>query len=124
MNTPEHQDPWLPPGNDFDPRPRYVSATAGGWLFLSAFLWTHRPLQWANAWLVGALIFATAFAGMAIPKARFVNTLLALWLFTTAVFVPAATYTAWNNGVLAAIVFFASLIHKGPSRPFISRSVA
>ena len=84
MTTIQPHVPWLASrGNDVDPWPRYVNAVTGAWLFLSAFLWKHESLQGTNAWVAGALIFATALTAISVPRARFANTLLAVWVRET-----------------------------------------
>lgn len=111
-------------GSDTDPWPRHVNATLGVWLFLSAFLWTHLLVQWGNAWIVGALIFAVAIFGAAVPRARFANTVLALWLFASAIFLASTSGTKWNNVIVAVLVFAFSLVPNGRGGPLLPRPLA
>jgi hypothetical protein len=116
MTTIQAHRPWIASrGNDIDPWPRYVNAVAGAWLFLSALLWKHQALQSTNAWVVGALIFATAITGISVPRARFANTLLAIWLLASTFFFGANGYTTLNNAVVAIVVLVFSLV-PGPGR--------
>jgi hypothetical protein len=111
MTTIQPHVPWLASrGNDVGPWPRYINAVMGVWLFMSAFLWKHEGLQGTNAWVVGALMFAAAMAAISVQGARFVNTLLAVWVFVSAVVFGAYSYTAFNNVVVAVVVFVFSLI--------------
>lgn len=125
MTNLEPRAPWIAfRGNGRDPWPRHVNATAGVWLFLSAFLWQHLPMQWGNAWIVGALIFAAAVFGTAVPRARFANSLLAIWLFASAILLASNPYTKWNNVIVAVVVFVFSLVPNGRSGPLVPRSLA
>jgi hypothetical protein len=115
--TVQSHRPWLVSrGNDVDPWPRYLSAIAGAWLFLSAFMWTHHPLQRTNTWIVGVVVFVAAITSIGIPRLRFFNTIVAVWLFVSA-FIGTYDYTAWNNAIVAICVFVFSLVPSGHSGP-------
>lgn len=102
---------------DPDPRARWVRGidfVLGLWLFVSAFLWPHAPGSRLNTWLVGALVGIFAVWAMFVPLARWVNTLLALWLFfSTIAITQVAAGTLWNNVAVAILLFFLSLIPTG-----------
>lgn len=88
---------------------RLVGLTLGMWLFLSAFIWTHTAAQFANAWIVGlSLIAATAMAAR-IEAARYVCTMLAVWLFfSNWILQTDHGATTWNNIIVAVLAFLVS----------------
>ena len=89
---------------------RVVSAALGLWVFVSAFLWRHAEPQRSNTWIVGILIACFAFVSMTLPRARFVNTLLAAWLFISAFALPSeSTATMLTNALVGLVVFVVSL---------------
>jgi hypothetical protein len=91
--------------------PRIVTIALGVWLFLSAFLWTHTQAQLTNTWVVGVLCVIFALISMAVPWVRYLNTLLAIWLFISAWALPTASSgTIWNNVLVAIAMFVASLM--------------
>ena len=58
---------------------------------------------------------ATALVGMAVPWVRYLNTLLAIWLFISAWALPTTQVgTVWNNVLVAIAVFIVSLVPSGP----------
>jgi hypothetical protein len=87
----------------------------GVWLFISAFIWPHSMASQTNTWIVGLLIAIFAAASLTQPQARWLNVLAAVWLFisTLAVFHPVPG-TAWNNAIVAVIVFALALA-TGPA---------
>ncbi|HTQ02557.1 MAG TPA: hypothetical protein VMI54_01830 [Polyangiaceae bacterium] len=122
MTTFQPHRPWIAShGNDVDPWPRYVSAVTGAWLFLSSLLWQHLPLQKTNAWVVGALMFTVAITAIGVPRARFANAVLALWLFVSATCFSATGYTTFNNVVVALVALVFSLVPSGHSGPMVPR---
>jgi hypothetical protein len=93
-----------------------TNVVLGGWLFVSAFLWAHSPAERANTWIVGALCVAFALAAVALPWARYLNSLLAIWLFVSTWAMPAERLgTLWNNALVAIAIFFVSLAANGQS---------
>ncbi len=90
--------------------PRWLNLVLGVWLFISAFIWPHTAASQTNTWIVGILIAIFAIAAMFAPAVRWVNTVLAVWLFVSTLFIQHVTAgTAWNNCIVAVIVFFVSL---------------
>jgi hypothetical protein len=82
---------------------------------ISAFLWQHVYAQRVNAWLVGILIALIALASMSAPSIRFLNTILAAWLFISPWILHGARRgTIWNN-VLVALVVFCLSLYQDPS---------
>ena len=72
---------------------RIVNIILGIWLVVSAFLWPHSYAQMNNAWIVGVLCVAFALVAMRVPEARYLNTLLAVWLFISVWALPMRTAT-------------------------------
>jgi hypothetical protein len=93
------------------PAPRYANIALGGWLFLSAFLWTHYEASFTNTWVVGVLVTAVALAALASPAVRWANAALGAWLVLSTLLVwPATTATVWNNVIVGIIVFMLAFI--------------
>lgn len=107
-----------------DPK-RYVrgmNVVLGGWLAISAFCWPHSHQQFTNAWCLGLLISAVSIVSFWVPSARYANTVLAVWLFSSSWVLQRLTeWTLWNHVVVAIAVFIASLI---PSAPLSYRSAS
>jgi hypothetical protein len=60
---------------------------------------------------VGLLVLIVALVAMAAPAFRWVNTVLAIWLFfSTPAFPHGNTGTVWNSLIIAAVVFVLSLL--------------
>lgn len=90
---------------------RYLNIIAGAWLFISAFIWQHSDSSRTNTWIVGALTVIFAVIALRTPAARFANTALSVWLFfSTLAFFHLTGATLWNNLIVAAIIFIASLV--------------
>ena len=89
---------------------RFVNIIVGAWLFISAFVWMHRGAEFSNTWITGVLAVIFAVLALTWSAARWLNTLLAVWLVIgTLAFHPASSVTVWNNIICAAILFVASL---------------
>lgn len=103
---------------------RGLNAVLGGWLFVSTFAWTHAAAQATNAQIVGLLAAASAaVAAFWIPKARYANTALAIWLGVTAFAFPSATNaTIWNHGLVAILMFVFSFVANGAPRASVPRA--
>lgn len=89
---------------------RFLNALLGLWLFFSAFLWPHTPVERTNAWVVGMLAVTAALVGLSGRKVgRLVNGALGGWLVISAIMLPRLTpATFWNHlAVGAALAFFA-----------------
>lgn len=94
--------------------PRLFNLILGIWLFISAFVWPHSPSSQTNTGIVGILIAATTIWTLYTPAARFVNTVLAVWLLaSTWLIYHVSVGTLWNNLIVAIIVLVASLIPNG-----------
>jgi len=83
----------------------------GAWLVVSVFVWYHVPAEHANTLIVGGLIILTALVAMAYRPLRYVNMVLAIWLFISALMLTQqSAATAWNNGLVGVAVFLLSLV--------------
>lgn len=89
---------------------RYAASAVATWLLLSAFLWPHGEAQRVNTWVVGMLMLVVSFSAAVVPRMRFANTVLAVWLFFSTIVLGGYTATVANNLIVAAVVFVLSLI--------------
>lgn len=97
--------------------PSYVSAAAGGWLFLSVFAWAHSTEARINGAVVGGLITAVALLSVRFWAIRVVNTVLALWLAASTLAMSDISGAAvWNDLAVAALVLLSSFV-PGPEEP-------
>jgi hypothetical protein len=92
--------------------PRILNVILGGWLLVSAFAWPHAQAQRTNTWVVGLISVLFALAAMTLPRARYFNTALAVWLvISTAAVLPFRTPgTTLNNTLVAIAIFVLSLV--------------
>jgi hypothetical protein len=96
---------------------RYLNATLGLWLFVSAFAWQHAPSSRINTCLVGLFVVVSAVTATGWAQARRLTAVLALWLtFTTLAVYPARSPTLWNNLLVALAMLALSLVPDGTSR--------
>jgi hypothetical protein len=97
--------------SDLTAWPRWINLLIGAWVFISAFVWPHTAGAQTNTWILGALIVLASIWAMNAPRARYVNTVLAIWLFfATAAIGYAHPATGWSNMIAAVVVFILSLI--------------
>jgi hypothetical protein len=101
---------------------RYLDNGAGLWLFISGMLWHRSEGSRFDAWVVGLAMIAVSLLAMRVTTARFVNTVLAFWLFLAALALfPDTGAPRWNDVIVAIVVFALSLIpNAGPDdRPTV-----
>ena len=90
---------------------RIANMIMGVWLMLSSLIWHHTSAQFINIWLVGIFVILVSLSGIWAPSARYLNTLLALWLFLSAWgFTEASAATIWNSVITSVVIFAFSLI--------------
>nr|HEX4316877.1 hypothetical protein [Kofleriaceae bacterium] len=95
---------------------RWLVLVMGLWLASSAFFWPHDPPEATNTVIVGLAMAAVAFGGLFAPRVRYANTAIAVYLIaTTILFAHASLVSAYNDGVIAALVFAASLVPSEPA---------
>jgi hypothetical protein len=91
--------------------PPWVNLVIGVWLIISAFAWPHLLAAQTNAWMVGTLIAVASVFSMFVPSARYVATVLSIWLFFSAIaFSGARGGTPWHDVIAAIVVFLVSLV--------------
>jgi hypothetical protein len=97
--------------------PRNLNIWLGAWLVISSFLWRHSPAQFNNAWLVGAAAAMFAAIALRADVIRYLNTVLAIWLFFSCWALPVDSQaTFWNNLLVAFAMFGTSLWPRGRGR--------
>ncbi|WP_437478586.1 hypothetical protein WME75_30570 [Sorangium sp. So ce1014] len=90
---------------------RGINIALGVWLVISAFLWRHSQGQFTNTWVVGALCVLFAVLAIWAPRARYLNAILALWLFVSTWWIPALSAgTVWNNALVAIGLLIVSFV--------------
>jgi hypothetical protein len=98
------------------PLPRTINMMLGLWVFASAFLWAHATPEQTNTAVVGALCVLFALAATAAPRVRYLNSLLAIWLFISSWAIPVERIgTVWSNALSAVAIFIVSLSSRGDS---------
>jgi SPW repeat len=100
--------------------PQVANVILGIWLILSAFIWPHTYAQMTNTWIVGVLCVAFSVIAMRVPEVRYLNTVLAIWLFISVWALPnAEPGTRWNNVLVAIAIFLCSLApgYSSPREP-------
>ena len=103
---------------------RAVNAALGLWLFLSAFLWTHRFEQFHNAWSTGLVVCTMAVWGaQGVTWARWINSLAGAWLLISSLMWSSSGATFLNHMLVGmTVVMFgvapslSSLRHRGSVR--------
>ncbi len=101
---------------------RGINILLGIWLFISAFIWPHTAAERANTWIMGILCVLFALIATGVSTARWLNTALAVWLFISVWALPHDNAgTAWNNVIVAIVVFFVSLIPGSGERAMVER---
>jgi hypothetical protein len=95
---------------------RIVSLVLGAWLFISAFLWHHSSAQFANAWIMGALVVLFSFMANRFAQARYATAGIGAWLFVSSFFLPrATTATSWNHVLVGLALIMTSLMSEAPA---------
>lgn len=93
--------------------PRVVAVALGAWLIVSAFLWRHTYAQMTNGVICGVLAIVVALAASRLPQARFVNTLVGIWVFVSAFLLAAGSLaTAWNEIFVGAALVAVSIVPR------------
>jgi hypothetical protein len=95
--------------------PRLISILLGGALVFSAFWYEPRGTPvFVHDLLIGALVVAIALLAVFVPRARFANTFLALWLFFSTSLFNQMPHFYWTVGV--GTLLFISSLASGPAR--------
>ncbi len=89
---------------------RVIAALAGAWLVVSGAVWAGPRV---NVIVVGALVIASALAGLWRDEARFSTSGLAVWLvFASLASDRPVGSPAWNDVAVAAAIFALSLVPR------------
>jgi hypothetical protein len=103
---------------------RWLSIALGAWLVVSAFVWPHTTPQFHNAWATGLVIVGISSTAMVIPRVRYVNTAVALWLFVSPFALPTmAAATMWNHLLVAVGVFVLGLMYSHTGSEDMERGI-
>lgn len=107
---------------------RLSCIAVGAWLFASAFVWPHSMPQFNNAWVSGLLVIVFATLAMAaFDWGRYLNAVIAVWLFVSSFVLPGGDgfATKANHAVVAIVLFLTAMIPGTPvlQRPRRSASV-
>jgi hypothetical protein len=97
---------------------RMINMALGIGLFVSPLLWPHSRAQSVNALWVGFLVLlVAAIAGGALPRVRYFNSALGLWLMASTFVLPSDnSATIWGHLGIGLLVFAVSLLPNMPVR--------
>ena len=89
---------------------RILNVLIGTWLFISAFMWPHSPLEAAFTMACGGLSVVLALATIYHRGFRYLNAGLAVVLFVSTIVLAAwRGPTMWHNAVVAIALFVLAL---------------
>jgi hypothetical protein len=98
--------------------PRLFNLLLGFWLLVSTFAWPHSQAQRLNAIVCGMLAVLFAISGLYRSELRFLNGILAIWLFTSSIFVHSLrSATRWSDLAVSLGMFAASLMGRSTDSP-------
>jgi hypothetical protein len=90
---------------------RIFNVLIGTWLFVSAFMWSHAPLEAAFTMACGGLSAVFALATIYYRGFRYLNAGLAVLLFASTLVLSAwQGPTMWHNAVVAIALFVLALV--------------
>ena len=96
---------------------RAANVLLGTWLIASSFLWPHTVAQQVNAIVVALLAIAFAVAESRKPKVRYLNIVLAIWLFVSTLALPGtSTATLWNALFVAIMMVSCTITPREPDQ--------
>lgn len=94
---------------------RIFNVLMGTWLFISAFMWPHSPLEAAFTMACGGLSVVFALATIYYGGFRYLNAGLAVVLFTSTVVLAGwRGPTMWHNAIVAIALFVLALFDSSP----------
>ncbi|HEX3905834.1 MAG TPA: hypothetical protein VH853_23635 [Polyangia bacterium] len=94
---------------------RIFNALLGIWLFVTAFMWPHPQGQEVVTIAAAILTFALAILSIYTRAARYLNVVVAIILFLSALTIHSGNRaTMWNNAIVAIAIFVSALVDKGP----------
>lgn len=96
---------------------RWFNVALGAWLCVSVLAWKHSPAQYNNGWIVGVATATVAALAMRIQVVRFINSLIAIWLFISAWSLPGPSdLTFWNSLLVSMAIYVATMLSNAPAR--------
>jgi hypothetical protein len=91
--------------------PALLNLLLGVWIFISAFLWPHTPLERNQDVAIGILAVLVAMFSISRPAVRWAGAALAVWLFLSTFAIDHEVQaTRWNDAIVALALFIAALI--------------
>lgn len=94
---------------------RIFNALIAIWLFATAFMWPHAHLAQEVTIVAAVLTFILSIMEMYVRGARYLNAVVAVFLFLSALTLPAVTRaTVWNNAIVAIAILVSALVDRGP----------
>ncbi len=94
---------------------RIFNALIAIWLFATAFMWPHTHLAKEVTIVAAVLTFVLSIMEMYVRGARYLNAVVAVFLFLSALTLPALIRaTVWNNAIVAIAILIAALVDQGP----------
>ena len=94
---------------------RIFNALIAIWLFVTAFMWPHAHLAKEVTIVAAVLTFVLSIMSMYVRGARHLNAVVAVFLFLSALTLPALSRaTTWNNAICAIAILIAALFDNGP----------
>jgi hypothetical protein len=94
---------------------RIFNALIAIWLFVTAFMWPHTHLAQGVTIVAAVLTFILSILEMYVRGARYLNAVVAVFLFLSALTLPALSRaTAWNNAIVAIAILISALVDRGP----------
>jgi hypothetical protein len=89
---------------------RIINVLIGTWLFISAFMWAHAPLEAAFTMACGGLSVVFSLATIYYRSFRYLNAGLAVLLFSSTIVLSGwRGPTTWHNAVIAIAIFVLAL---------------
>lgn len=99
-----------------------VNLAIAAWLLVSSFVLTHSTATAWNSMIVAVLVAAlalTAFVAVGLPALKYGISVLAIWLFASAMFMPHESLGTVLHDVLVACVL--ALVSLLPSHQWAGR---
>jgi hypothetical protein len=95
---------------------RIFNGLIGIWLFVTAFMWPHAHGELMVTIAAAAATFVLAILAIYSGAARYLNAVVAVFLFLSALTLPSLVRaTTWNNAIVAIAIFAAALVDDGPA---------
>jgi hypothetical protein len=104
---------------------RVLNLMVGLWLVVSSFAWQRTTAQRVDTAVVGVLVAVLSLVATRIPAARWLNALLAVWLFAATLFLPReGSFGLWNNLLSAVAVLLVAAVRSYDDEVRLHRAAA